>query len=410
MSKCTSTQSTWICLIALFLCCLSTGSLATTIDNPALQVGGDGGIDDRFGDALALSGDTLIVGAPRDNPNGANSGSVYVFHRIAGVFTFAQRLVPTDSTGGTQFGYSVALFGNTLIIGSPYWGNADEGAAYVYELDAGQYVFRQKLLVTPMAQPRYFGWAVAAGPDAVWVGSPAHRVAANFQGSATQYERDEFGNWIQGPDFGIFGGTGGETFGVAMAYANGHLIVGASGEDVGNQGFAGAAVAYRYDGNLTQLNIFSAPGVQSFDQFGKSVAMSGDRAVIGAPSNQRSGYVQVFRREGAIWMAEGTPLVLGPVRYGHAVAMDGDRIAASEISGNGVVQIYERVDGAWVATTQLAPTDLESDDEFGYAIALGGPDAIVGIPGRDVTLPATNVGQVRVLPVPSVGVFRDGFE
>jgi hypothetical protein len=395
-----------VCLLSM----IASAAGAATIENPALLPGGDGGGGDRFGTALALAGDTLIVGVPNDNPNGLNnSGSAYVFTRVDGVWTYHQRLNADDSASGHLFGFSVALHGDTLIVGAPSGGSANQGAAYVFERSAGQFAQQQKLVVPALAQPRNFGWSVAAGPEVVWAGSPSHHVTGAFQGSATQFKR-EGGVWQQGPTFGPFNGTGGETFGIAMAYSDGHLIVGERGEDVGAQFFAGAAIAYRYDGTLAQLNIFSAPGVQSFDQFGAAIAVDDDLAVVGAPSNMRPGYAQVFRFEGTQWLADGLPLSLGPTGFGYAVAIDGERIAVGGLAGAGLVQIYERIEGQWTARALISPPDLIPGDDFGASTVFDGLDVIVGLPGRDLAGVATDVGEARTFPAPPEMLHRDGFE
>lgn len=383
---------------------------AATIANPATLPGGNGGDGDNFGVSLALAGDTLVVGSPRDDANGSNSGAVYVFQRVADDWVLQQRLVANDNAAGDQFGFSVALNGDQLIVGAPYVGSADQGAAYVFERSLGQFAQVQKFNVTPMPQPRYFGWSVAAGPNVVWVGSPAHRIVGNFQGSATQFERDQFGVWLEGPTFGPFGGSGGETFGIAMAYSAGQLIVGEKGEQVGNQDFAGAAIAYRYDGSLTELGVISIPTVQSFDQFGAAVAINGPFAVIGAPATQRAGYAQVYRWNGSDWLADGLPLSDGSTRFGHAVAIAGDRLAISGLSGTGLVQIYQRVDGQWLALETISPSDLVAGDDFGAALALGSAEVLAGVPGRDIIGGGTDVGEVRGELFLTEIVHRDGFE
>ncbi|AVP96255.1 hypothetical protein C7S18_03190 [Ahniella affigens] len=397
-------------LLMLALGVISVAVNAATIANPATLPGGDGGAGDYFGSALALAGDTLVVGAPRDRPNGANSGSVYVFARDGDDWALQQRLVPSDNTSGDQFGFSVAIHGDLLIVGAPYVGGADQGGAYVFERSAGVFTEVQKFEVTPMPQPRYFGWSVAAGPNVVWVGSPAHRIVGNFQGSATQFAKDQNGAWIEGPTFGPFGGTGGETFGIAMAYSAGQLIVGEKGERVGNQDFAGAAIAYRYDGSLTQIGEVSISSAQSFDQFGAAVAISGPWMVIGAPATQRAGYAQVFHWNGTAWLPDGATLSRGDTGFGYAVAVDGDRLAISGLSGGGLVQLYQRVDGQWLALDLITPADLFNGDDFGAALALTDGEVMAGLPGRDLVGVSADVGEIRTLPFQTEIVHQDGFE
>src|SRR5262245_52455304 len=116
------------------------------IDPPLAQLAnlfaGDGAADDEFGRSVAVSGDTLVVGATGDDIGANNNqGSAYVFVRSGGVWSFQQKLTANDGAAGDGFGRSVAISGDTVAISS-FSGN---GAAYVFVRSGGVWTFQQKL-------------------------------------------------------------------------------------------------------------------------------------------------------------------------------------------------------------------------------------------------------------------------
>lgn len=145
---------------------------------------GDGGFFDRFGGAVALSGDTLAVGAQMDTV-GANyhQGSVYVFTRSNGVWTEQQKLTAGDGEASDGFGYSVAVSGDTLAVGAKVGGNVvhmDHGSAYVYKRVDGVWTERQKLTAGDGEFFDDFGKAVAVGEDTVLVGAPGDDTGESY--------------------------------------------------------------------------------------------------------------------------------------------------------------------------------------------------------------------------------------
>ena len=136
---------------------------------------------DQFGLSVAVSGDTLVVGAPAGVglPPGSNAGSAYVFVRTGGVWAHQQTLVPSDAAGGDQFGVSVAIDGDTLVVGAnnddgP--AGPDQGSAYVFERTGGVWTEQLPKLVAPDAETNdFFGGSLAIEGDTIVVRSPAGR-------------------------------------------------------------------------------------------------------------------------------------------------------------------------------------------------------------------------------------------
>ena len=148
----------------------------------------DAAASDLFGFAVALDGNTAAVGAPFDDAPGADQGSVYVFVRNGMTWMFQAKLLAMDGAAGDQFGNAVALGGDTLVIGANLddsGGNANQGSAYVFTRSGTSWSPQQKLTDSDGAANDGFGFTVALNGDTVVVGALADDIGANGnQGSA----------------------------------------------------------------------------------------------------------------------------------------------------------------------------------------------------------------------------------
>ncbi|MCI0529390.1 MAG: FG-GAP repeat protein, partial [Nitrospira sp.] len=150
---------------------------------------------DRFGFSVAISGTTAVVGATHNddacvaNP-GCNSGSVYVFVQAgAGVWNFQQKLTASDAILGDQFGFSVAISGDTLVVGAPQPEVFGNGAAYVFVRSGVTWTEQQKLTASDAAAGDQFGHSVSISGDTVVVGARFNDDAGNASGSAYVFVR-----------------------------------------------------------------------------------------------------------------------------------------------------------------------------------------------------------------------------
>jgi hypothetical protein len=132
---------------------------------------GDGASEDAFGYSVGFEGDTAVMGAWGDDDNGSDSGSAYVFTRAAGAWTEQQKLTASDGKGGVSFGFGVAVDGDTAVIGA--WGDDDNGpfsgSAYVFTRSAGVWTEQQKLTPSDATAIDEFGESVAVDGDTVVV-------------------------------------------------------------------------------------------------------------------------------------------------------------------------------------------------------------------------------------------------
>ena len=335
--------------------------LAHTADAapPSMQVGAglalverqkltseDGATDDQFGWAIAVSGNTALVAAPNATiGDNAGQGAVYVFTRDSGQWQQTAKLIADDGREADSFGISVALAGSTAIIGAP---NIDtfRGAAYVFRFSNGTWTQDQKLQASDGTEFNQFGWSVALSGTAALIGSTSATVGSNSSQGAV-YAFDESGNtWSETQKFSSDDGATGDAFGWSVALDGNNAVIGANFANVGGNEFQGAAYAFARRGNTwEQTQKLTADNGDDFDFFGGAIALEDGEALIGA--------------EGAA--TDGNPF-----------------------SNQGVVYRFSRSTVAWNPTQMLAASDGEASDGFGHSVALRHGMALIGATGVTV--------------------------
>jgi hypothetical protein len=163
---------------------------------------------DHFGSAIAISGDTLVVGAPDDDlPGGLHEGSAYVFVRSGNGWIEQQKLRASDPAAGALFGASVAIQGDTLVVGAPDPG-LSSGAAYVFVRSGSTWVEQQKLA----GFGGDFGDSVALWGNSLVVGA-----WGEFVGGAAYVFVRSGTVWTQQQRLVAFDGSQGDGFGAPRA-------------------------------------------------------------------------------------------------------------------------------------------------------------------------------------------------
>lgn len=155
----------------------------------------DGFPHDAFGTSVALDGDTLIAGAPakqRSTPGSYANGAAYVFTRDSSGWTQQAKLTDAVGANGDMFGYSVDLLGTRAVIGVPF-ASGDQGRAWVYAGSGSTWTEEAELSAAAAAAGDQFGWSVALGDDAVFVGAPfAGTLAGAACGGSYMFDATQF--------------------------------------------------------------------------------------------------------------------------------------------------------------------------------------------------------------------------
>jgi len=256
----------------------------------AKLVASDAADGDDFGRAVALSADTAVVGAPARN---SRQGAAYVFARVGATWTQQAALTASDAADDSVFGGALALDGDTLVVGAK-GGNAGRGAAYVFTRSGATWTQQAELTAGDAANVDAFGGAVALSADTAVVGAPQKSVN---QGAAYVFTRAGAAWTQQAKLTEEADAANGDFFGTSVAASGDAALVGAYGEDVGH----GAAYVFaRAGATWTRQATLAATDAAAGDRFGGAVALDGEAAVVGAYGKESlQGAAYVFSRDGS---------------------------------------------------------------------------------------------------------------
>jgi hypothetical protein len=250
---------------------------------------GDGSPNDDFGYRVALNGDVAVIGARRDDwGGGTDRGSAYVFRNDAGAWNEVQRLTASDGRAGDWFGDAVAAGGDTVVVGA-YGDDCDGegydcGSAYVFRFDGADWVQEQKLRASDARPEDWFGDSVAIGGDVLVIGGRHVDCQGGESNCGAAYVfRDDGHTWIEKQKLTTSDAASGDQFGRSVAISGNTIVVDARLADCDAGTDCGAAYVYRYDGvTWFEERKLTASGAAPGDWFGHSVSVSGDTAVVAA--------------------------------------------------------------------------------------------------------------------------------
>jgi hypothetical protein len=390
---------------------------------------------DYFGETVAVSGDTIVVGASfeasnaigvngnQNDDSAARAGAAYVFVRSGTTWSQQAYLKASNTESGDSFGNSVAISGDTIVIGaeledsSATGVNGDQtnnlasfaGAAYVFVRSGGTwnqqaYLKASNTDTDPNARDA-FGCSVAVSGDTIVIG--AHREdsdAIGVNGDQTNNDLPESGaayvfvrsagTWNQQAYLKASNTDGGDFYGNAVAVSGDTVVVGAWYEDSNATGvngdqtnnlaaMSGAAYVYvRSGGSWSQQAYLKASNTDAADNFAYSVSISGDRIVVGAFDEDSN--------------ATGV--------YGNQNDNSADH--------SGAAYLFTRSGGSWSQLFYIKPSNTNAADLFGHSVAISGETFIsgarheasnaTGVNGNQNDNSATNAGAAYVFTVSDV--------
>ena len=367
----------------------------------------DAALGDAFG-RVSISGDLAVVGATGDDDEGFFTGSAYVFRREAdGNWLQEAKLTAADADEGDNFGNAVAISGNLILVGAFFDEEAGllSGSAYVFRrVQEGEWIQEAKLIGDGVGPQNRFGFSVAIDGDLAIVGAPH----INFsEGHAFAFRRDASGIWTQEA---VWTGDSDPTFdkmGWSVSISGNLAAIGNPSEII-DQG-QGSVYVFRTDapGEWTfETKLINEVALSPSDFLGFSVAIDGNVVVAGTfplvvPPE---GAAYVFRRqEPGIWNEEAL-LTSGEIvdEYArNAISVSGDIIVVGAphdgdlgfLSGAAYVYKFDP-DGCeagecmpWVEQAKFTAEDTIEEDRFGQFVGLDGTHAIIGVPGDDDACP-----------------------
>ena len=284
---------------------------------------------DNFGMAVAISGDTIIVGAPQGFAHSGLQGSVFVYEFDGANWNQTDRLAPFDSSVEHMFfGASVALDGDRALIGA-YGGNGYAGSAYVFERSGSGWTETAWLTASDADVPDSFGWSVALDGDRALVGAHTEG-SGSYLGAVYAFENAT--TWNEIAKLTPSDPTFDKRFGSSVALSDTLAVIGAPGDDsIGPS--TGAAYVFEWSGSAwAEVKKLLAPDRTEDDNYGRSVALDDGRILVGA-SADGAGSVYVSRRQGNDWVHEAKLLASDGMSFdnlGFSVAMQGDLVLAGD--------------------------------------------------------------------------------
>ncbi len=347
----------------------------------------DGAASDYFGEAVGVAGNRVLVGAQGTDANGTQSGSAYIFDVTTGL-----ELSKLTATGGEpfdNFGGAVGLNGDLAVIGAPGQNRlpflSDTGAVYVFDLNTEQQLFQ--IYPQDSVGGQRFGTSISVSGDLAAIGAYGSSDQGSQSGTAYVFNaRTGMELFKLTP----VDSASGDRFGAAIGMS-GSYVVGGSANDDDNGSNSGAA--YLFDAVTGQevFKLLASDGLAG-DRFGTSVAVSGDRAVVGAPNSDTngssSGAAYVFDLTTGQQIAKLLPSDgAANDNFGRSVGMSNGRIVVGSArdddngSSSGAAYVFDLATLAQVE--KYLPSDGAADDYFSSGLAISGAHVVVGSPYND---------------------------
>lgn len=390
----------------------------------------DGASGDSYGVSVDISGNYAIIGAHMDDDKGTSSGAAYIFTFDGTTWMQQKKIVPTDGAAGDLFGESVAINedGSLVIIGAREDDDrgTNSGSAYIFGRNVGgtnNWGLVKKLTASDGAAYDRFGFSVDIRGNYAAVGAPqdddfvAPSTIVGNKGSVYIFEQNTGGlsNWGQLQKRTATDGTFFDEFGTSVSLgtsgARQYLLVGApKDDDAGTNSNSGAAYIFRDDMDGTnswgQIKKLVSTDAAFDDNFGFSVSISGQHALVGANlednsgfNNNGSAYVFAQTLGGADNWGQRTKLIASDPQdgdnFGWSVALDGTEalVGARNDDDSGVdggsAYFFSQNEGSpdfWGEVGKVTASDGASNDNFGTSVSISGGNSVIGAFRDDITV------------------------
>jgi hypothetical protein len=410
------------------LCALASdqfGLLPLSSVERAELTASDGMLGDSLGYAVAISGNTAVVGAPSAKIGSNRSqGAAYVFLKpVTGwstTSTFAAKLTASDGAAGDSFGQAVAINGNTVVVGAPFKNvnGVPQGEVYVFVEPSGGWTSMTETAklnpsdaTTSCSAQVYctFGGSVAVSSNTVVAGSGGNIVGSSTaQGALYVFVKPASGwtNMTQTAKLTNSAGQASDELGLSVAISGNTVVGGAPGVSGGPGPAVGAAYLFLkpvggWANTSTPKAQLSAKDANQYDYFGYSVAVSSATVVVGTPQfgnpqigPQAPGKAYIFIAPNYTQAAELTSSngTAGDA-FGQAVAISGNTVLAGANLhpynggnfGPGEAYLFLKPATGWKNTTRSAKLDASNGmagDYFGNSVSVSGHTALVGAWGH----------------------------
>lgn len=368
-------------------------------ETPPLAAGAASGDDAGF--SVALDADTMVVGCVQHGTMGPGLARVFVRTGPGAPWMFQADLTASDGVALDEFGRSVAVWGSVAVVGAQSKGVGGQpyaGAAYVFERTGTSWNEVRRLVPQTPVGDAYFGASVAIRGNTILVGAPR----AGNVGAVYVFEKTT--TWNEVTKLGASSPLADARFGGSLSFEGDHLVTGAI-FDTGVVAKSGAAHVFRraipgVNTSWTHEAKLVAPAGAALDEFGIGVAIDEDRIAVGAHQSDALGFdageAHVFERSGTNWFHGATLHPCVPqvdAHFGVEVVVKGDLVAvAAHVedtlapggADSGTVSIFQpAAGGGWTASARITAADAGPDDRFGSSLAMDPETLLVGAPRHD---------------------------
>lgn len=358
----------------------------------------DGHAEAWFGSAVAIDGDYAMVGAHNSTVDGKHSqGAVYVFKRVGNQWQQIRKLVAADGAAGDQFGRTIAMHGDMAIINAPLatiGANIWQGAAYVFRRNGDDWTQAQKLVDDDGEAFRTFGTCVALDAGHALVGSGGSSHGGQRIDRALHVFRRQAASklpWSQSQTIATpLADDPTSAFAASVAIAGKYALIGApTASSGGNPGRGVVYAAQEQGGTWVLVDKIAASDGEARANFGLSVSVDGDVAVIGAPGatingNISQGAAYVMLRSSPGWKEAHKLTANDGARinlFGASVSIDKGAILVGAYAADnyrGAAYVFERTGSAWTQTSKLQASDGLAGSVYGYYSVIQAKTALVG--------------------------------
>jgi hypothetical protein len=387
-------RPTFTSLMLLSACLFWLSSLCFGAYTETKLTAADGAANDLFGYSIAQNEDIIVVGAVGDG-NFQGAVFVYRYDDANSVWEEEVKLTASDGSEDDRFGYSVAVNGNTIVVGAMSYDNY-RGAAYVYKYNESTSTWEEqvKLTASDGSEGDRFGYSVAVSENIIVVGAMGYD---GIRGAAYVYKYNESTfTWDEQAKLTASDGSEYEWFGYSVAVSGDTIVVGANFDDMET----GAAYVYKYNESTftwdEQAKLTASDG-QNFEEFGHSVAVSGDTIVVGKcgdDSYRGAAYVYEYNESTSTWeeQVKLTPPEEAEIAdFGDSIAFSEDTIVVgarrlanatgAAYVGAAYVYKYNESTSTWEEEVKLTASDGSEGDWFGGRVTVNKDTIVVGAVG-----------------------------
>ncbi len=300
----------------------------TAVQEVKLLPSAGGGVDHNFGASVSVDGNRMVIGAPNYSLNTIKHGAVYVFDYDGTTWSESQILTPIDGNNDDQFGVSVSLSGSRLFIGANKDDDAatDAGVVFVYNFDGVSWQFSQKITADDVMPGYKFGGSLSVSGNRALIGYDWAGEDVNITAGAAYIFEFNNNTWSQTASLFASDADEFDNFGVSVSLDGTRALIGNShNDDAGSD--SGSAYIFDFDGiNWLETKKLKASNAGFNHKFGSSVSLANNRALIGASGENSSG------------------------------------------DNTGAAYVFDFSNNSWTQTQKINATDAQANTKFGNSV------------------------------------------